>query len=259
MAFRAYVEGACLILLVVVVSLMAVNGEESSRYDAKPYGYGPYGYGPYGYRPYGGGYRPYVYRRYKDRGYNRDKDNYVYRRFEQSCNALEWRFVKLTEQLRDNNCQSACGGVDGQQCQPESDSCSRVSGLCKRGEKCCSQTTQPPTPGVACPIGSAPPPGSPVGTFFAQCSQSGTCDDPQYPTLETGYKCPGSLSSTVCCLFSIKSTIPQRPCSLVSITTAAGRSTHCPGTLAFITAAAGWSTQRCPRTLALIFDIAAVS
>ncbi|KAL8572690.1 hypothetical protein ACOMHN_049819 [Nucella lapillus] len=53
--------------------------------------------------------------------------------------------------------------------------------------------------------------------------------------------------------------IQQRPCSLASITTAAGRSTHCPGTLAFITAAAGWSTQRCPRTLALIIDIAAVS
>ncbi|KAL8569086.1 hypothetical protein ACOMHN_054232 [Nucella lapillus] len=51
----------------------------------------------------------------------------------------------------------------------------------------------------------------------------------------------------------------QRPCSLASITTAAGRSTHCPGTLAFITAAAGWSTQRCPWTLALIIDIAAVS
>ncbi|KAL8585551.1 hypothetical protein ACOMHN_046211 [Nucella lapillus] len=45
-----------------------------------------------------------------------------------------------------------------------------------------------------------------------------------------------------------------------SITTAAGRSTHCPGTLAFITAAAaGWSTQRCPWTLALIIDIAAVT
>ncbi|KAL8605804.1 hypothetical protein ACOMHN_066524 [Nucella lapillus] len=53
--------------------------------------------------------------------------------------------------------------------------------------------------------------------------------------------------------------IQQRPCSLASITTAAGQSTHCPGTLAFITAAAGWSTQRCPRTLALIIDIAAVS
>ncbi|KAL8564006.1 hypothetical protein ACOMHN_024686 [Nucella lapillus] len=53
--------------------------------------------------------------------------------------------------------------------------------------------------------------------------------------------------------------IQQRPCSLASITTAAGRSTHCPGTLAFITAAAGWSTQRCPWTLALIIDIAAVS
>ncbi|KAL8622606.1 hypothetical protein ACOMHN_009240 [Nucella lapillus] len=51
----------------------------------------------------------------------------------------------------------------------------------------------------------------------------------------------------------------QRPCSLASITTAAGWSTHCPGTLAFITAAAGWSTQRCPWTLALIIDIAAVS
>ncbi|KAL8623226.1 hypothetical protein ACOMHN_041918 [Nucella lapillus] len=38
-----------------------------------------------------------------------------------------------------------------------------------------------------------------------------------------------------------------------------GQSTHCPGTLAFITAATGWSTQRCPRTLALIIDIAAVS
>ncbi|KAL8603744.1 hypothetical protein ACOMHN_067322 [Nucella lapillus] len=48
-------------------------------------------------------------------------------------------------------------------------------------------------------------------------------------------------------------------CSLTSITTAAGQSTHCPGTLAFITAATGWSTQRCPRTLALIIDIAAVS
>ncbi|KAL8615057.1 hypothetical protein ACOMHN_013591 [Nucella lapillus] len=53
--------------------------------------------------------------------------------------------------------------------------------------------------------------------------------------------------------------IQQRPCSLASITTAAGRSTHCPGTLAFITATAGWSTQRCPWTLALIIDIAAVS
>ncbi|KAL8593555.1 hypothetical protein ACOMHN_058834 [Nucella lapillus] len=53
--------------------------------------------------------------------------------------------------------------------------------------------------------------------------------------------------------------IQQRPCSLTSITTAAGQSTHCPGTLAFITAATGWSTQRCPRTLALIIDIAAVS
>ncbi|KAL8602224.1 hypothetical protein ACOMHN_022737 [Nucella lapillus] len=53
--------------------------------------------------------------------------------------------------------------------------------------------------------------------------------------------------------------IQQRPCSLASITTAAGQSTHCPGTLAFITAAAGWSTQRCPRTPALIIDIAAVS
>ncbi|KAL8598784.1 hypothetical protein ACOMHN_033347 [Nucella lapillus] len=51
----------------------------------------------------------------------------------------------------------------------------------------------------------------------------------------------------------------QRPCSLASITTAAGRSTHCPGTLASITAAAGWSTQRCPWTLALIINIAAVS
>ncbi|KAL8588044.1 hypothetical protein ACOMHN_061210 [Nucella lapillus] len=51
----------------------------------------------------------------------------------------------------------------------------------------------------------------------------------------------------------------QRPCSLASITIAAGRSTHCPGTLAFLTAAAGWSTQRCPWTLALIIDIAAVS
>ncbi|KAL8589346.1 hypothetical protein ACOMHN_052349 [Nucella lapillus] len=48
-------------------------------------------------------------------------------------------------------------------------------------------------------------------------------------------------------------------CSLASITTAAGRSTHCPGTLASITAAAGWSTQRCPWTLALIINIAAVS
>ncbi|KAL8615754.1 hypothetical protein ACOMHN_040249 [Nucella lapillus] len=38
-----------------------------------------------------------------------------------------------------------------------------------------------------------------------------------------------------------------------------GRSTHCPGTLASITAAAGWSTQRCPWTLALIINIAAVS
>ncbi|KAL8604709.1 hypothetical protein ACOMHN_017668 [Nucella lapillus] len=33
----------------------------------------------------------------------------------------------------------------------------------------------------------------------------------------------------------------------------------CPGTLASITAAAGWSTQRCPWTLALIINIAAVS
>ncbi|KAL8593875.1 hypothetical protein ACOMHN_023791 [Nucella lapillus] len=47
--------------------------------------------------------------------------------------------------------------------------------------------------------------------------------------------------------------------ALASITTAAGRSTHCPGTLAFITTAAGWSTQRCPWTLALIINIAAVS
>ncbi|KAL8584539.1 hypothetical protein ACOMHN_016859 [Nucella lapillus] len=38
-----------------------------------------------------------------------------------------------------------------------------------------------------------------------------------------------------------------------------GRSTHCPGTLAFITAAAGWSTQRCPWTFALFIDIAALS
>ncbi|KAL8613240.1 hypothetical protein ACOMHN_001565 [Nucella lapillus] len=53
--------------------------------------------------------------------------------------------------------------------------------------------------------------------------------------------------------------IQQRPCSLASITIAAGRSTHCPGTLASITAAAGWSTQRCPWTLALIINIAAVS
>ncbi|KAL8604218.1 hypothetical protein ACOMHN_014786 [Nucella lapillus] len=53
--------------------------------------------------------------------------------------------------------------------------------------------------------------------------------------------------------------LDSRPCSLASITTAAGRSTHCPGTVAFITAAAGWSTQRCPWTLALIIDIAAVS
>ncbi|KAL8608812.1 hypothetical protein ACOMHN_051417 [Nucella lapillus] len=53
--------------------------------------------------------------------------------------------------------------------------------------------------------------------------------------------------------------IQQRPCSLASITTAAGRSTHCPGTLASITDAAGWSTQRCPWTLALIINIAAVS
>ncbi|KAL8589938.1 hypothetical protein ACOMHN_024025 [Nucella lapillus] len=52
---------------------------------------------------------------------------------------------------------------------------------------------------------------------------------------------------------------PATTCSLASITTAAGRSTHCPGTLTFITAAAGWSTQRCPWTLALIIDIAAVS
>ncbi|KAL8585508.1 hypothetical protein ACOMHN_051393 [Nucella lapillus] len=38
-----------------------------------------------------------------------------------------------------------------------------------------------------------------------------------------------------------------------------GGQPHCLGTLAFITAAAGWSTQRCPWTLALIIDTAAVS
>ncbi|KAL8579421.1 hypothetical protein ACOMHN_026786 [Nucella lapillus] len=69
-----------------------------------------------------------------------------------------------------------------------------------------------------------------------------------YPTLPLGSK-----------MMCINISWNLAPCSLASITTAAGRSTHCPGTLASITAAAGWSTQRCPWTLALIINIAAVS
>ncbi|KAL8558752.1 hypothetical protein ACOMHN_043696 [Nucella lapillus] len=72
-----------------------------------------------------------------------------------------------------------------------------------------------------------------------------------------GMAVPQVLSSDSC--LKGGSCCTATPCSLASITTAAGRSTHCPGTLAFITAAARWSTQRCPWTLALIIDIAAVS